>query len=189
MNIFFLDNDPQKIAEYHCDKHVVKMIIEYAQLLSTAHRILDGEQYTDLTAAGRRIQRWRMKDSHDESMLYKASHINHPSAIWTRTSDQNYNWLYDMWCELLGEYTHRYGKTHACSKLEDILYFTPNNIPVGDFFAPTPAMPQELKIVAANPIAGRKYDVLASYKNYYIKEKASFAKWKNRNTPDWFVTT
>jgi hypothetical protein len=48
-------------------------------------------------------------------------------------------------------------------------------------------MPPDLKIVAKNPIVGRKYDVLASYKNYYIQEKASFAKWKNRNTPEWFI--
>ena len=46
MNIFYLSDDPQICAEQHCDKHVVKMCIEYAQLLSTAHRVLDGEEYT-----------------------------------------------------------------------------------------------------------------------------------------------
>ena len=49
MNLFYLHNDPVKSAEMHCDKHVVKMIIEYAQMLSTAHRMLDGKQYTDDT--------------------------------------------------------------------------------------------------------------------------------------------
>ena len=57
MNLFYLDEDPWISAELHCDKHVVKMIIEYAQMLSTAHRMLDGEQYTD-SSSGRRIQRW-----------------------------------------------------------------------------------------------------------------------------------
>ena len=67
MNIFYLDNDPIKSAELHCDKHVVKMIIEYAQLMSTAHRVLDGELYEDRTANNRRINvgdlviaTWRM---------------------------------------------------------------------------------------------------------------------------------
>ena len=186
MNIFYLDPDPRTCAQMHCDKHVVKMIIEYAQLMSTAHRILDGEQYTDLTAGGRRIQRWRLNDER-EAILYKASHINHPSAIWCRENIENYDWLFEMWSELLDEYTHRYGKIHACARLHDALYEAPENITSGDFFAPTPAMPQELKIVAKNAIAGRKYDVLASYKNYYIKDKARFAKWKNRNTPEWFA--
>lgn len=187
MNIFYLDPDPRLCAQYHCDKHTVKMIIEYSQLLSTAHRVLDGEQYTDLTANGRRIQRWRMDDPVMESTLYKASHINHPSAIWCRENKQNYLWLYRMWFYLLQEYTHRYSKQHECSKLRAALYLTPEKIKDGEFFAPTPAMPQELKIEAKFAVPGRKYDVLASYKNYYIKDKARFAKWKNRNTPEWFA--
>ena len=186
MNIFYLDPDPRTCAQMHCDKHVVKMIIEYAQLMSTAHRILDGEQYTDMTAAGRRIQRWRLHDER-ENILYKASHINHPSAIWCRENLANYHWLYTMWSHLLDEYTYRYGKTHACAKLKETLRFPPTKIRINDFFAPTPAMPQDLKIVAENPAPGRKYDVLKSYHNYYIKEKVRFAKWKNRNTPEWFV--
>ena len=187
MNIFYLDPDPRTCAQMHCDKHVVKMIIEYAQLMSTAHRILDGEQYTDMTAAGRRIQRWRLNDER-ENILYKASHINHPSAIWTRDSEINYRWLFNMWTALLDEYTHRYGKIHACARILTTLAKPPRNIKFGEpFYAPTPAMPQDLKIVAKNPVAGRKYDVLKSYHNYYIQEKASFAKWKNRNTPEWFV--
>ena len=66
----------------HCDKHVVKMIIEYAQLMSTAHRILDGKEYIDKTANGRNIKRWRMENERLNSGLMKASHINHPSNVW-----------------------------------------------------------------------------------------------------------
>jgi hypothetical protein len=69
VNIFYLDPDPKICAEMHVSKHVVKMIIEYAQLMSTAHRVLDGTQYTDMTANGRRIQRWRMSDPVVESTL------------------------------------------------------------------------------------------------------------------------
>jgi hypothetical protein len=185
MNVFYLDADPKICAEMHLDKHVVKMIIEYAQLMSTAHRYLDGEEYIDLTANNRRIKRWRMSDGR-ENQLMKASHLNHPSGIWCRETDSNYKWLYSMWVHLLDEYTHRYGKIHACARLKEILSFTPKNINVGGFFPPTPAMPDEVKILLVSPVSGRKYDSLASYKNYYIHNKAHFAKWTKRDTPTWF---
>ena len=55
MNIFYLHKDPKVCAEQHLDKHVVKMLIEYAQLMSTAHRMLDGVMYQGKTKAGRNI--------------------------------------------------------------------------------------------------------------------------------------
>ena len=160
----------------HLDKHVVKMIIEYAQLMSTAHRFLDGEEYTDLTANGRRIKRWRM-NGELENQLMKASHINHPSGVWCRTTDTNYKWLYNMWTYLLDEYTYRYGKIHACARLRGTLEALPNNIRQGGFTPPTPAMPDDVKI---------PNDVLKSYQNYYIQNKAHFAKWSKRPVPFWF---
>ena len=193
MNIFYLNHNPQTCAQMHVSKHVVKMIIEYAQLLSTAHRVLDGDQYTDLTANGRRIQRWRMNDPIMESTLYKASHVNHPSAIWCRENKENYVWLYRMWFYLLQEYTYRYGKQHECAKLRAALYLAPENIPDGEFFPPTPAMPTELKVFSDNPQPGRKYDSLKSYHNYYKVAKRHFATWQgkvnSRSTPEWYNET
>jgi len=178
MNVFYLDSDPLKCAQEHCDKHVVKMIIEYAQLMSTAHRMLDGEMYLDKTANGRSIKRWLHPSPHFEQKFYKASHVNHPSAIWVRQSKANYKWMYDMWFQLCLEYTHRYGKTHATfTKLASALSFTPINIPDGEFFEPPPAMPDDCKI---------KGDSIASYKKYYIQEKTYFAKWTKRSIPEWF---
>jgi hypothetical protein len=178
VNIFYLDNNPQKCAEMHLDKHVVKMIIEYAQLMSTAHRVLDGEEYYDKTANGRKIKRWRMADPKFENGLMKASHVNHPSGVWVRASKENYIWLNRMWNYLLLEYTHRYGKRHACADRMDVLYAWPENIPDGPFTPPTPAMPDECKI------AGNS---LASYHKYYIEKKVSFAKWTKREMPIWFA--
>ncbi len=81
MNIFALHLEPKTCAEMHVDKHVVKMILEYSQLLSTAHRVLDGQQYVD-DSSGRRIKRWKLNNSFaGDSLLYKATHINHPSAM------------------------------------------------------------------------------------------------------------
>ena len=61
MNIFYLNKDPKICAEQHCDKHVVKMIVEYAQLLSTAHRVIDGEEYEDRSKNNRKIKRWNSR--------------------------------------------------------------------------------------------------------------------------------
>ena len=83
MNIFKLDRNAKKAAEYHCDKHVVKMLIEYAQLMSTAHRVLDGTEYYDKTKNGRKIKRWKHPNSNLEPLLYKAGWVKHPSTIWS----------------------------------------------------------------------------------------------------------
>jgi Pyrimidine dimer DNA glycosylase len=90
MNIFLLDLDPKVSARYLCNEHVCKMIVESAQMLSTAHRLLS--DYTD--------------------GLYKPAHINHPSTIWTRESIDNYRWHYEYFCFMAEEYEERYGKTH-----------------------------------------------------------------------------
>jgi hypothetical protein len=180
MNIFYLDRKPQPCAEMHLDKHVVKMIIEYAQLMSTAHRVLDGEEYYDKTANGHKIKRWRMDDVDYENGLMKASHVNHPSGVWVRASEENYKWLYQMWLHLLDEYTYRYGKIHACQKYNRFLMIPPKNISVGKFTEPTPAMPDECKIAG---------DSLASYHKYYIEKKKHFAKWTKRQVPLWFANT
>lgn len=177
MNIFYLSNDTEQCAQYHCDKHCVKMIVEYAQLLSTAHRLLDGTNYEDKTNNNRKIQRWSLSDKR-ENTLYKASHINHPSNIWVRKSNNNYNWLFSLFCELAKEYEYRYKRKHLTfEKLADVLQYTPNNIDVGYFTQPTPAMPDEYKI-SSNSIA--------CYIEYYNKAKVKFAKWTGRNKPYWF---
>jgi len=180
VNIFYLDHDVQKCAEMHVDKHVCKMVIEYAQLLSTAHRVLDGEMYIGKTSNNRNIKRWRLLDER-ETRLMKPTMMNHPSAIWVRQSKSNYIWLYKMWCELLKEFTYRYGKVHATSRLITDLARVPDNCPDGDFTGPTPAMPDDVKIAG---------DSLASYHNYYNLNKTHLASWKgkinSRKIPEWF---
>ena len=95
MNIFYLDHDVNKCAEMHNDKHVVKMILEYAQLLSTAHRVCDGTILDTFSKTGRRKKVWALADNRD-TILYSATHINHPSAVWVRQSSANYGWLYQL---------------------------------------------------------------------------------------------
>lgn len=176
MNIFYLDNNPRTCAEMHVDKHCVKMILEYAQLLSTAHRVLDGTLSITLSNSGRKRQTYTIADSRD-GILYTATHINHPSAIWVRQSEQNYRWLFTLFCELLDEYTYRYGKVHACDRLVTTLGRPPKNIDMDKKFTqPTPAMPDHYKVAG---------DSVQSYKNYYLGDKQRMFVWKNRPQPEW----
>jgi|TARA_R110000851_G_scaffold87136_3_gene189737 hypothetical protein len=173
MNIFYLDNDPVKCAEMHCDKHVVKMIIEYAQLMSTAHRMLDGKHYID-DSSGRRIQRWRLPTTEMESVVYKAGHVNHPSAIWVRENAVHYQYTYDLFASLCDEYTLRYGKVHLTdSKLRDCLNILPNNIDLCAWRYPPQAMPDDVKSNSA----------VDAYHKYYAKYKKDIAKWTVRPIP------
>ena len=175
MNIFAIENDPVDCAMSMVDKHVVKMILETAQLLSTAHRLIDGEEYTGKTATGRNVKRWRLPDEREQH-LYSATHINHPSAVWARASNNNYNWLYVHFCGLLAEYTYRYGKVHKCQAMQEWLMRPPYGIPVGYLTPVTPAMPDEYKV---------PHDSVASYRNYYRGAKQRMHKWTKREAPEW----
>lgn len=178
MNIFYLDKDPQTCAQMHVDKHCVKMILEYAQLLSTAHRVLDGTQSICQSKTGKKQTKYILPDQR-ESVLYSATHINHPSAVWVRQSESHYRWLFSLYIELMREYNYRYGKIHACMKLVGELNKPPKNIKFGNGFAePTPAMPDHYK-VAGNSIQ--------SYKNYYLGDKQRMFSWKKRQIPNWIA--
>lgn len=151
------------------------MVVETAQLLSTAHRVLDGTQVVYISDAGRRVKAWKLHDAKD-MVLYKATHMNHPSAVWVRSSVPNYIWTTQLFKHLLGEYKTRYNKNHACTRLLDVLSELPYNLPANVFFDPPLAMPEHCKLPNA----------IDSYRNYYRIEKRYFAKWKNGNIPEWF---
>jgi hypothetical protein len=177
MNIFALSSDPFEAAQMLCDKHCIKMIVETAQLLSTAHRVLDGESYTDKTSNGRNIQRWRLTNGM-ETQLYKATHVNHPSAVWARESTSNYIWLFSHFEGLCDEYTLRYNKIHLTDeKLRNILYNIPVNIRRGNLTSMPLAMPDKYK----------SSHYVDAYRRYYVGEKANFAKWTKRSVPEWFT--
>ena len=184
MNIFYLDNDVTKCAEMHNDKHVVKMILEYAQLLSTAHRVLDGVLTTGLSQSGRKQQRYILSDER-EQMLYSATHINHPSAVWVRQSSANYMWLAELLEECCIEYSYRYGKTHKVESM-GLMQMLKNNFPknISDkpFTEPTPAMPDECKLAG---------DSINSYRRYYVMNKEHLWSWSgkinSRERPQWLT--
>ena len=161
MNIFYLDEDPTTAAQWQCDRHVVKMILESAQLLSTAHRELDGDEWAD------------------EVGLYKSTHKNHPSAAWVRASSDNYRWLYLHFYALCDEYRYRYGKEHKTwQKLGLALAEVPMNIPGDDFTDPPQCMPDVYKHAST----------VQAYRNYYTLDKSRkdwFVYKKRRCSPWW----
>lgn len=93
MNIFILDYDPETCARYHCDKHVIKMVLETTQILSIV-QYLRGNKTT-----------------------YKPTHRHHPCVEWCNESEGNYRWLLWLGLYLCKEYTFRFGKTHKCESL------------------------------------------------------------------------
>jgi hypothetical protein len=183
MNIFYLDKDPIKAAQLSCDKHVVKMIVESAQMLSTAHRMIDGKEYIDKTKTGRKIKRWKHPNSNMEKTLYKACHTGHPSTVWVMQSAYNYHWLYKHMMALNTEFKMRYGHIldhKTVQLLEGALMYQPKNISLNTIATdPPPAMPDYCKVPG---------DSVASYKKYYIYEKQRFATWKSPSTvPAWYI--
>jgi len=133
MNIFYLDKSVVKCAKYHNDKHVVKMILETAQLLCGAHWATGGEA------------------------PYKLSHKNHPCAIWVRQSMSNYVWLCKLGRQLCHEYTKRYGKFHKTSDIITWCVDNPPNIPENGFTDPPMAMPDDCKIANNAILSYRNY--------------------------------
>ena len=163
MNIFYLKKDPKIAAIEHNDKHCVKMILEYAQMLSTAHRECDGDYRADSLS------------------FYKRTHVNHPSTVWTRENEAQYNWLYQLFVALSDEYTYRYEKKHSTDLLlRATLKEPPHKILKGELFKQPPqCMPDEYKCD----------DSIIAYQNFYMGEKAYFSKWKKRDMPKWYTSS
>lgn len=179
MNIFYLSNDPVLAAEYQCDKHVVKMILESAQMLCTAHRVLDGvRQKVPSKNGNRMVTRFVLTEEPGlDEMMYQATHFNHPCNVWIREGDQNYRWLREHFFALCAEYTYRYKKRHLSEiKLGEAVDMLPINIPTGE----TPvalAMPDEFKT----------QDPVESYRAYYrSKQHTVDMRWTTRPKPNWF---
>ena len=154
MNIFYLDHNTEKCAEYHHDKHVVKMILESVQLLSNAIQF------------------------HGGYSKYAATHMNHPCSIWVRESNQNWLWLFSLVIDLDYEYCTRFNKNEDCHHksfyIAMELFKQVNLLPKGKFTEPPFCMPDQYK----------NCNVINSYRKYYKAEKVNEkTKWTGRNIP------
>ncbi|WP_237342885.1 pyrimidine dimer DNA glycosylase/endonuclease V [Wolbachia endosymbiont of Folsomia candida] len=167
MNIFILHEDPVIAAQMLCDKHVVKMVLETAQLLSSVFSVALEEQDSFVSITNKNV-----------SAPYRLTHKNHPCSIWARESKGNFDWLIRYGKELCKEYTYRYKKEHKseevidwCDSNKNLLIF--QSADMKDF---TQALPDQYKCS----------DAVEAYKKYYLQEKMGFAKWeKGREAPSW----
>jgi hypothetical protein len=181
MNIFILSESAEESARYHCDKHVVKMIVESAQMLSTVHRMLDGSETKSPSKSGKRmVKSWTHPKL--DGVLYKAVHINHPCTVWSRESYHNYVWHYKLFYHLCREYEYRYNKVHSTwDKLGKILESLPANIPT------TNSMTPFRLAMGSNPECINIHNPIESYRKFYKTKQARFKMdWTNRSIPEWF---
>jgi hypothetical protein len=157
MNIFYLDHDQEKAARMHCDIHVNKMIIETAQLLSSAHHIANSDV---------------------KEKVYKLTHKNHTSAVWTRASKDNYIWLLGLLKALISEFHVRNGKNHKTEERLEFLEKIPA-LPDMPFTQPTQSMPDIY----------RCDDSIIAYRNFYREYKwpQSWFKFKGGVPAEWLA--
>ena len=184
MNLFILDTCPVKAAQLQCDKHVVKMIVESGQMLSTAHRMCDGAMELRPSKSGKRtVKYYKHPNDNMEDILYKAVHHFHPCTVWTMETNNNYLWHYDHFIALCREYSYRYGKVHATEKLIPLLSNPPKNIKEGVKYYLT-QFPLAMK---SNPECMFPEDPVKSYRMFYQTKQDRFKMvWSKREVPCWF---
>ena len=154
MNIFMFNTDPIMSANDHCTRHTLKMIIEYAQLLSTAHHELDGMGRSD---------------------IYKTTHKNHPSAIWVRESADNYTYVWLMAKQLCKNYTTVSKKVHKTELVLDKLGSLPVNIPDTPMTPIKLAMPDQYK--SSDPVKSYREYFKAEKTHLFEWKYSSRPEW------------
>jgi len=160
MNIFAVESCPIAAAQSLCDAHVVKMILETGQMLSTVQSLY-GES---------------------DERLYKPTHKNHPCTIWARESKQNYEWLYLHFLGLADEYQYRYGKIHkSFQRLEEILSHVPN-LSNNDLTSFAQAMPDEFKRTCSVEAYRVYYRFKSETMPRFMYTKRSIPWWLNEST-------
>ena len=161
MNRFIIEDNPDAIARSLCDQHIVKMPLEEAQMLCTAL--------------------WHHAPEYaEEKSLYKPVHQKHPCTLWAMKTRTNFSYAYDLYCSMLCEYHHRYGKWHGAGKHSWAISRGIKLIPDGDI-TPHPQCfsgHDDCKTDEDWPIV--------AYRAFYTLDKSSFARYnKGRNKPQW----
>ena len=197
MNIFYLDKQPHISAIYHCDQHVVKMILEYAQLLSTTWRWFAEHQPVCPYGTEKELK-WTLRPDCKKilELCYKSTHVDHPSAVWVRQSRYHYQYLVRLYDALCLEYRNRYDKVHETEGRFDSPFdvefkwgYFSNSIwnvspppPIhrysghkGKFEEPPQCMPDEYK----------HEDTVTAYRNFYKYDKSKFARYRRSIRPTW----
>jgi len=155
MNIFVLDYNPKVAAQSHCDKHVVKMILETAQMMCTTAHLVGVDS------------------------PYKPTHKNHPCTVWARESQQNFRWLMELFNELHEEWMWRYNHNDnhlSYAKLQEVDWdLVIERLPDIGLTPFAQAMPEEY----------RDSDAVTAYQTYYVNDKADLLNYTGRRVPSW----
>ena len=181
MNIFWLSNDPIRCAEYHCDKHVVKMIVEYAQLLSSAIRLTRGKP----VKVGKKVRYLMRGEKISENgkitnrspNVYLLTHEHHPCTQWVNESLTHWQALLDLALALCEEYTARYNKVHKSEAMLRKMQSLEPRLPSLPFRLPPQCMPEKYQ----------RRRTIAAYKAFYVGSKSRFAAWRYSKTPSWYA--
>ena len=200
MNIFILDKDPVQAAQLQCDKHVVKMVVESAQMLSTAHRLLDGQETRKPSKSGKTMRKYYdlylgQDDLEMETLLMANVHEKHPCTIWSMINTANYDWHWQHLNALCKEYTYRYAtekepyKTHSVERINPTIGISllgmlrthPRNLPKSNQMTPFPLA------MKSNPECMFEGDPVRSYQAFYQTKQERFKMaWTKRSIPEWF---
>jgi hypothetical protein len=167
MNIFYLDDDPIKSARAHVDKHVVKMPVETAQMLSTTLREMGVNAPDEGT-----------------DKLYQVSYAWHPCTKWVGRSYENFRWTCKFGLALCHEYTHRYGRFHAAEQVFSTIIKLVDSVPISAW--PEIGITERPKCVAPE---FKQYDPVTAYRLQYLAKKTRLFHWTNRPMPKWIEDT
>lgn len=159
MNIFYLDSNIELCAQYHCDMHVNKMILEGAQLLASAQHM------TNPAASS-------------IPSMYRLTHKNHPDAIWVRSSINNYLYLMDLMEALNTECQYRYEHARDHVSWTKVLDWPYPSLPDVPFTEPPKCVHDDFKGMPST---------VAAYRAYYNRDKRPIASWTKRSPPTWFT--
>jgi len=198
MNIFYLDQNPYMAAEYHSDKHCVKMILETAQILMTNYHKFQGydkkKEFTEDYIMNHFAEFPRQEDGIPKP--YGMTHINHPSTIWARSSIGNFMYTLRLGQHLCVVYESRYKKQHACGPIfkwiEDRIANIMRHLGEWDITTPALAMPKELhnenyvnQLLKSVNTAVTKSKSVNAYRAYYIFYKKDINVWAHSDKPLW----
>ena len=161
VNLFYLDNNPCKCAKYYCDKHVSKIAIEIAQILSQVHHNIGSKKppYKPCKVVGKTLKPY----------------------LWAMESKENYLYCCNLGLALLDEYKFRYDKKeHKCDK---VIEWLKNNIPEKI----TKQKLTKFKLTENVEIYGKFYrNPVTASKYIYVDFKCKNDKWTKRGKPLWF---
>lgn len=164
MNIFVLETDPELCASYHCDRHVVKMILEHCQMLSTVY-----DRYTRMS-------------------FYKPCYKKHPCTLWVGECIENFNWLCELTKHLNNEWILRYPPELLFK--DHLSYDKLKRFNSANYHLLQKSMPSYGKMTPfaqAMPNDCKDPDAVVAYRKYYVNHKQHLHSWKIRNAPHWLI--